>query len=67
MKISELIVKLQSIKEVEGDLNICLSEPHEYWGSVEQHLEERHIEILTAQPEGPKSGKTERAIVFTND
>lgn len=66
MKISELITKLEEIKDKEGDLNVCVSESHEYWGSVETHLTEHNISVAThAQPEGPKSGKSEKAVVFS--
>lgn len=67
MKISELISKLEEIKKTEGDLNVCLSADHEYWGSVESHLTEHNIRVTDhAQPEGPKSGKSERAVIFEN-
>lgn len=65
MKISELILKLQEVKDKEGDLNVCVSESHEYWGSVQRHIEEHDINVSNhAQPDGPKSGKSEKAIVF---
>jgi len=65
MKISELILKLQEVKDKEGDLNVCVSESHEYWGSVQRHIEEYDINVSNhAQPDGPKSGKSEKAIVF---
>jgi hypothetical protein len=65
MKISELIAKLKDIKNKEGDLNVCVSESHEYWGSVESHLTEYNMYVSEhAQPDGPKSGKSEKAVVF---
>jgi len=65
MKISELIVKLEEIKSKEGDLNVCVSESHEYWGSVQSHLTEYNIDVIEhAQPDGPKSGISEKAVVF---
>ncbi len=65
MKISELILKLQEVKDKEGDLNVCVSESHEYWGSVQRHIQDHDINVSNhAQPDGPKSGKSEKAIVF---
>lgn len=65
MKISELIIKLEEIKNKEGDLNICVSESHEYWGTIESHFTEYNLNISEhAQPDGPKSGKSEKAVVF---
>lgn len=65
MKISELELLLKKIREKEGDLNVCVSETDEYWGSVDSHLEEHNVEVNEhAQPEGPKSGKSEKAVRF---
>ena len=65
MKISELITKLEEIKSKEGDLSVCVSESHEYWGSVQSYLTESSISVNEcAQPCGPKSGKSEKAVVF---
>jgi hypothetical protein len=64
MKISELIVKLEEIKNKDGDLNVCISESHEYWGSVQSHLTEYNMSVSEhAQPDGPKSN-SEKAVVF---
>ena len=66
MKISELIAKLEEIRSKEGDLNVCVSEAHEYWGSVQSHLSEYNMAVSEhAQPDGPKSGKSEKAVVFS--
>ena len=64
MKISELIIHLEKILDDKGDLNVCISEPHEYWGSVEQYLTDYNVEVGHAQPKGPKSGEGEIAVVF---
>lgn len=64
MKISELILKLEEIKSEEGDLNVCISEEHEYWGSIQSYLDEYNINVCNAQPDGPKSGKIEKAVIF---
>lgn len=65
MKISELIAKLQEVKDKEGDLNVCVSEKHEYWGSVQRHIQDYDMNICNhAQPDGPKLGKSEKAVVF---
>ena len=65
MKISELISKLEEIKKNEGDLNICVSEPHEYFGSIEKLLTEYDIRISeNLQPYGTK-GNIEKGIIIS--
>jgi len=67
MKISELILKLEEIKSKEGDLNVCTSEGDDYWGNVDSYLEEYNIGVSEhAQPKGPKSGKSEKAVILGN-
>jgi len=66
MRITELIERLEQIKDEEGDLIVCTSEPHEYWGTLHQELDKYNVCVNpNAQPKGPKSGETERAVVFT--
>ena len=65
MKITELIKKLEEIKSEHGDLNVCVSESHEYWGSIASYLTDYNMCIEHAQPNGPKSGKSEKAVVFS--
>ena len=64
--ISQLIEYLQKIKEKEGDIFVCYSEEHEYWGSAESWITPGYnLTINThAQPDGPKSGKSVKAMVF---
>lgn len=66
MKISELIIYLEKVKAKEGDITVCASELDDYWGSVQCHLSEGYnLNVgLQAQPEGPKSGKSEKAVMF---
>ena len=65
MKISELIKYLEETKEKEGDLEVCCSESHEYWGSLEIKLEKYNCQVSPfAQPDGPKSGKSEKAVIL---
>ena len=65
MKISQFIKKLQEVQDMEGDLNVVLSEGHEYWGSVQRYAREDDVKATDhAQPDGPKSGKSERAVVL---
>jgi len=54
MKISELIEKLEIIKNKEGDLNVCTSEDHEYWGRIESYLADYDIRVSDAQPNSPQ-------------
>lgn len=65
MKISELIIHLEKLKKIHGDINTCNRESDEHWGSIDSHTTEDNVVFLEhAQPEGPKSGKSEQAIVF---
>lgn len=68
MKISELEVILKDIKEKHGDISVVHRENHEYWGNVDSNLEFNYNLIISthAQPEGPKSGKSETALVFSS-
>jgi hypothetical protein len=64
--ISDLIDYLQEVKEKEGDISVCHSESHDYWGSVESWLVPGYNLNVSehAQPDGPKSGKSVKALVF---
>ena len=66
MKTSELIQYLNELKDKHGDLNVCISIPHEYWGSTESYVTKENTRLQNAQPLGPKSGKSENAIVITD-
>lgn len=63
-KISELIDYLEKIKTTEGDIAVCVSQEHEYWGSVESWLEPGYnLQVREhTQPDGPKSGKSVKAL-----
>jgi hypothetical protein len=64
-KISDIIALLEKLKAEHGDINVCTSTEWEYWGQVENYATESNIEINEhAQPQGPKSGKSEKAVVF---
>lgn len=66
MIISKLIEELQKIKEENGDLRVCVSESHEYWGVVYSDIIIGSTLSICdhAQPDGPKSGKSEKSVVF---
>lgn len=64
MKVSEVIKKLEEIKAEEGDINVCMSEDHEYWGTTSFILKEWDIKVSDhAQPNGPKQ-ESERAVII---
>ena len=42
MLISELIKYLEEQKEIHGDIPVCHSESHEYWGSVQTRLDSNY-------------------------
>lgn len=64
--ISEMIEYLEDIMIEEGNINICYSESHEYWGSVESWITVGYNMSISdrAQPDGPKSGKSVRALII---
>lgn len=62
MKASEVIKQIQDIVDREGDLIVLVTEPHEYWGTL--YYEPSVLIRNNAQPDGPKSGKTVKAIVI---
>jgi hypothetical protein len=65
MQISELIAKLEVIKAEEGDIPICISEPHEYWGYTSFLLKDWDLNVTNhAQPDGPKSGIEVKAVLI---
>jgi small nuclear ribonucleoprotein (snRNP)-like protein len=66
MEISKLIKVLEDIKRDNGDIQVVVSEGHEYWGSVESYVEEYNIRVSeNAMPQGPKSGKSEKAVIIS--
>ena len=65
MNISDLIKELEKIKKKEGDIKVCVTSDHEYWGTLYHLVNKHYIEVTDhAQPDGPKSGKSERAVVL---
>lgn len=66
IKISDLIKRLEDIKQQHGDLNICTSANHDYWGTIFSYLQEYDINVGDARPKGPKSGYSEEAVIFSS-
>ena len=65
MKISELIEKLKNIQETDGDLEVCTTESHDYWGTIYKRITDSSVSVDgAAQPEGPKSGWVAKAVVI---
>lgn len=66
MKISELIVYLEEIKKKEGDVEVLLTTPDDYWGCI---YRQANMKIdHSALPEGPKTwSQRVTAVVFTTD
>jgi len=66
MKISELINKLSNFQKQHGDIICVVRKDHEYWGSVDSLLSEYNFYVKNnCQPDGPKSGKEEKGVVFS--
>ena len=65
MKISEVITHLNKVMVEHGDLEVCTSENHEYWGNLQNSVDEGSFSVYNhAQPKGPKSGESEKALVI---
>lgn len=65
MTISELIEKLEDLKSQEGDLNVCITENHEVWGTADVYLYPHMIVVdPDAKPKGINSKESEKALVF---
>ena len=65
-KISDIIALLEKLKAEHGDINVCNATEWEYWGDVENYATENNVQVKQhAQPQGPKSGKSEKAVVFS--
>jgi hypothetical protein len=65
MIISEVITHLEKLKAEHGDIKVCVCSDHEYWGNLYNEVQEHNLGVTEhAQPEGPKSGKSEKAVVF---
>lgn len=67
-KISDIIKRLEELKKEHGDINCVVSENHDYWGSFETYIDNHNLSFSDhTQPQGPKSGVSEKAIVFSVD
>jgi len=65
MNLSQVIERLQGILEAEGDLPVCVTEPHEYWGDLYYHIGDAGISVCTDTPlEGPKSHEVVKAVII---
>lgn len=67
-KISDIIKRLEELKDEHGDINCVVSENHSYWGSTETYIDKHNLRVKEhTQPQGPKSGLSEKAVVFSYD
>lgn len=65
-KISDIIALLQKLQKEHGDINVAISEKNvEYWGTTYNYATQDNVVVEQhAQPQGPKSGLSEKAVVF---
>lgn len=65
-KISDIIARLEKLKEIHGDINVVVEEKDDYWGSLHNYISESNMQVSEhAQPAGPKSGISEKAVVIS--
>jgi len=64
MKVSELIVRLEQLKQEHGDIPVAVAELHDYWGSLFSELQQVSITVEDAALEGPKKGVYTKSVVF---
>jgi hypothetical protein len=63
--ITDVINKLVAIRYEFGEIPVCLSEPHDYWGSIESYITDDNIMVSdNAKPNGPKSNEVVQAVIF---
>lgn len=64
MNLSGLIEILTNLKDTHGDLMVCRTESHEYWGTLYYEIQKDEVVFTeNAKPDGPKRG-TQTAIVI---
>jgi hypothetical protein len=63
--IDDVIRKLEELKKQHGNIRVCTAQPHEYWGTTYNLVDDYLLAVHeNAQPNGPKSGKSEKCVVF---
>jgi hypothetical protein len=68
MDIDSVILKLQALRKEHGNLKVCVASGDDYWGTIYNEVDNHLLRVDEhAQPEGPKSGKSEKAVVFNSD
>ena len=67
MLISNLINELTAMKEKHGDIIVCRTESHDYWGTLYYPITKDSIKFTEhAQPDGPKK-PSQQAIAFESN
>ena len=64
MKISELISKLEKIKETNGDVICVIRQPHDYFGYVDKELESCDITFSTSIVTDNNQPDTKSGVIF---
>ncbi len=65
MKITQLIEKLEQLKNEHGDLPVYVVEEHEYWGDLYNKLDDYGVRVQDAVPiNGPKRSEVEKALII---
>ncbi len=63
--LDSLIKHLQEVRDKEGNIGVCYGYYDDYWGSVEGYLVvDSTVKVEDAKPDGPKSGKRCRCVIF---
>jgi len=66
MKIDELILRLEGMKQEHGNITVCIAKSDDIWGCIYTEVENIFNFGFDgyAQPKGPKSGEVVKAVVF---
>jgi len=66
MNLSHVIEKLQAILEAEGDLPVCVTEPHKYWGDLYYCINDAGIRVCPdTRIKGPKSHEGVKTVIIS--
>lgn len=64
MNISEVIKKLEDLKEKHGDISVRIASSHDYWGTLYVDVDEHTLRVDKMVSTNPKKMSNETSVVF---